>query len=405
MNLKQNENVESEKTLGKFLGILIDTIDFQRRSQGALAKEMGVTGGTLSKNLTGKTQFGFWTLVKLLSILYDDINKRQEMLYNFCSVTTSKINLRHAMEYANAKGDLQLLKFIVDREKNSSLPINREWAYVYELAWQRSSGIIAKQELLDRLEDRKGSKVIKTKEMKILYGILTCYTMCDLETYNSLFEYAAVLLPKVDEISDSFIKSAYFARIKECLAFAYLVQDNLEKCRSVCNEILELKSPENCFNLLRASALVYLAESYTFDCYDSASSYIKKSLDQLEPYYFEREKQRRQDILNTYTFIKLVNKRELENIRIYHPAEKSLFEIVKGNNQKAVEILLELESEKGCLTPMQYCYLGMAKKDVTLIENSIRLFECKGNRFYSKFPKKMLVKFTKNGTMCEGGAI
>ncbi|TPV39624.1 AimR family lysis-lysogeny pheromone receptor [Bacillus dicomae] len=405
MNLKQNENVESKKTLGKFLGSLIDTIDFQRRSQGDLAKEMGVTGGTLSKNLTGKTQFGFWTLVKLLNILYDDINKRQEMLYTFCSVTTSKINLRIAMEYANAKGDLQLLKFIVDREKNSSLPINREWAYVYELAWQRSSGFIAKQELLDRLEERKGSKVIKTKEMKILYGILTCYTICDLETYNSLFEYAAVLLPKVDEISDSFIKSAYFARIKECLAFAYLVQDNLEKCRNVCNEILELDSPENCFNLLRASALVYLAESYTFNCYDSASSYIKKSLEQLEPYYFEREKQRRQDILNTYAFIKLVNKRDLENIKIYHPAEKSLFEIIKGNNQKAVEILLELESEKGSLTPMQHCYLGIAKNDVTLIENSIRLFECEGNRFYSKLPKNMLVKLTKNGTICEGGAI
>lgn len=78
---------------------------------------MGVAGGTLSKNLTGKTQFGFWTLVKLLNILYDDINKRQEMLYTFCSVTTSKINLRIAMEYANAKGDLGLLKLIVDREK------------------------------------------------------------------------------------------------------------------------------------------------------------------------------------------------------------------------------------------------------------------------------------------------
>lgn len=214
------------------------------------------------------------------------------MLCAFCSVTTSKKNLRIAMEYANAKGDLLLLKFIVDQEKNSSLAMNREWAYVYELVWQRSSGVIAKQELLDRLEDRKGSKVIKTKEMKILYGILTCYTMCDLETYTSLFEYADVLLPKVDDISDSFIKTAYLGRIKECLSFAYLVQDKLENLRSTCHEILELEDPDCCFNLLRASALVYLAESFTFDCYESASKYIKESMEQLEPYYFEREKQR-----------------------------------------------------------------------------------------------------------------
>lgn len=104
-------------------------------------------------------------------------------------------------------------------------------------------------------------------------------------------------------------KQIYLGRIKECLSFAYLVQDKLENLRSTCHEILELEDPESCFDLLRASALVYLAESFTFECYDSASKYIKESLKQLEPYYFEREKQRRQEILNTYAFIKLINKK------------------------------------------------------------------------------------------------
>lgn len=207
--------------------------------------------------------------------------------------------------------------------------MNREWAYVYELVWQRSSGLIAKQKLLDTLEDRKGKKVIKTNEMKILYGILTCYTMCDLETYNSLSEYAEVLLPKVEEISDEFIKAAYFGRIKECLSFAYLVQDKLEDLRSTCHEILELDDLMNCFNLLRASAFVYLAESYTFECYDSSSKYIHKSLEQLGSCNFEREIQRRKLILNTFAFIKLVNKQELKNIEIYHPAEKRFSKLLK----------------------------------------------------------------------------
>lgn len=109
--------------------------------------------------------------------------------------------------------------------------MNREWAYVYELVWMRSNGVIKGKELLEKLEDRKRSKVIKTIEMKALYGILTCYTMYDLEQFNSLFEYADVLMPKVDEISDDFIRTSYFARIKECLAYAYLTQDNLEKSR------------------------------------------------------------------------------------------------------------------------------------------------------------------------------
>lgn len=405
MNLKQSENVESEKTIDKFLGSLIDTIDFQRRNQRDLAKEMGVAAGTLSKNLTGKTQFGFWSLLKLINILYDDINKRQEMLYNFCSVTTSKINLRIAMEYANAKGDLGLLKLVIDSEKKSSLAMNREWAFAYELVWMRSSGILQGKALLDELEERKKRKIIKTEEIKVLYGILTFYTMYDLEKFNSLFDYAEVMQPNIELITDEFIRAAYSARIKEGLSYAYLMQDKVDKARELCHEILNLEDHKDCFSLLRASALVYLAESYTFESYERATWYINKSLDMLDLCQSERANKRKEAILTTYAFIKLVNQQKLDNIIIYHPAEEAFFEIVKGNSQRAIEILIELEKNKGFLTPMQYCYLGIAKNDVTLIENSIMQFECEGNRFYSKFPKKILVKFTKNGTMCEGGAI
>lgn len=405
MNFNQSENVQTEKTLDKFLGRLIDTIDFQRRSQGDLAKEMGVAGGTLSKNLTGKTQFGFWSLLKLLNILYDDINKRQEMLYTFCSVTTSKINLRLAMEYANAKGDLGLLKLIVDREKKSSLATNREWAYAYELVWMRSSGILQGKALLDELEERKKRKIIKTEEIKVLYGILTFYTMYDLEKFNSLFDYAEVMQPNIELITDDFIRAAYSGRIKEGLSYAYLMQDKVDKARELCHEILHLKDDKDCFSLLRASALVYLAESYTFESYERAALYINKSLEMLDLCQSERANKRKESIFTTYAFIKLVNQQDLDNIKIYHPAEEAFLEIVKGNSQKAIEILVELERNKGFLTPMQYCYLGIAKNDITLIENSIMQFECEGNRFYSKLPKKVLVKFSKNGTMCEGGVI
>ncbi|QWH03967.1 hypothetical protein EXW52_27880 (plasmid) [Bacillus mycoides] len=402
----KREDEASEKTLENFLSEIIDEIDFQKKSQEDIAKVIGIAPGTFSKNLTGKTQFGFWNLVKLFNILYgNDFNKQREMLHTFCSVTTSKKNLRIAMEYANAKGDLSLLKLVVDQEKGSSLAMNREWAYAYELVLLRSNGTIKKQELLSELEDRKGSKVIKTKEMKVLYGILTYYTMYDLEKYNFLFEYAEMLLPDVNTITDSFIRSSYLGRIKEGLAYAYLVQDNLEVSRSLCQEILELEDPKGCFHLLRASALVYLAESCTFDCYESASEYINKSLVQLEPCHFEREIQRKQSILNTYAFIKLVNKQELNDVKIYHPAEKSFLEIINGNYENAIEILNDLEKKNGVLTPMQYCYLGIAKNDISLIEKSIVLFECAGNRFYSKLPKKIVVEFNKNGIIYEGGTI
>lgn len=115
----EREDKISEQTLNKFLSKIIDEIDFQRKNQEDIAKIIGISSGALSKNLTGKNQFGFWNIIKLFKLLYaGDINKQRKMLHTFCSVTTSKKNLRIAMEYANIKGDLALLKQIVDQEKN-----------------------------------------------------------------------------------------------------------------------------------------------------------------------------------------------------------------------------------------------------------------------------------------------
>ncbi|MDT3494946.1 AimR family lysis-lysogeny pheromone receptor [Bacillus toyonensis] len=402
---KQKKEELERKRLMKFLSILIDEIDFQRRNQEDVAKELGIRGGSFSKNLSGKSQFSFWNMIKLLNILYDaDVLKKKEMLHKFCLVTKSKQNMRIAMEYANAKGDLELLKLVVDKEKTSSLAINREWAYVYELVWMRSKGVVSGKGLLEKLEDRKSSKVIKTQEMKVLYGILTLYTMYDLEKFNSLFEYAEVLQPEVEEIPDDFIRTAYSGRIKEGLSYAYLMQDNVEKSRDLCHEIMNLRDDKNCFSLLRASALVYLAESYTFESYERASWYINKSLEMLDECHFERVMKRKENVINTYAFIKLVCNKGLEEIKIYNVCERAFYQVLIGDSDAAVRLLKESERKDGKLSPMKKCILGYALKDFKLIEESIVDFECAGNRFYSKLPRKMLVDFNKNAIIYMGDA-
>lgn len=403
--LIQKKEEFKRKALMKFLSSIIDEIDFQRRNQEDISKELGISGGALSKNLSGKTQFNFWNMIKLLNILYDDdVLRKKEMLHKFCSVTKSKQNMRIAMEYANAIGDLELLKLIVDIEKTSSLAMNREWAYVYELVWMRSKGAVSGKGLLEKLEDRKRSRVIKTQEMKVLYGILTFYTMYDLEKFNSLFEYAEVLQPKVEKIPNDFIRTAYSGRIKEGLSYAYLMQDNVEKSRELCHEIMNLKDDKNCFSLLRASALVYLAESYTFDSYERASWYINKSLEMLDVCHYERVIKRKESVINTFAFIKLVCNKGLEGIKIYNACEEAFYQVLIGHSEVAVKLLKEAERKDGKLSPMKKCILGYALKDIDLIKESIVDFECAGNRFYSKFPRKILGEFNKNGIIYMGDA-
>ncbi|MEI4605847.1 hypothetical protein WAG19_28965, partial [Bacillus cereus] len=72
----------SKQTLIKFLSEIIDEIDFQKKNQEDIAKVIGISPGTFSKNL-----------IKLSKILYvNDINKQRKMIHDFCSVTTSKKN-------------------------------------------------------------------------------------------------------------------------------------------------------------------------------------------------------------------------------------------------------------------------------------------------------------------------
>lgn len=93
--LIQKKEEFKRKALMKFLSSIIDEIDFQRRNQEDISKELGISGGALSKNLSGKTQFNFWNMIKLLNILYDDdVLRKKEMLHKFCSVTKSKQNMQ-----------------------------------------------------------------------------------------------------------------------------------------------------------------------------------------------------------------------------------------------------------------------------------------------------------------------
>lgn len=384
---------------------LIDEIDFKRLKQDELAKNLGINGSSLSKNLSGKSQFNFCNMVKLLNILYDeDVLKKKELIHRFCRGTKSKKNARIAMEYANSIGDLELLELIIGQEKTSSLAINREWAYVYELVWKRGKGILSGTGLLEELEQRKKSKVIKTKEMQILLGILTFYTMYDLEKFNSLFEYAEVLQPEVASIKDEFIKNAFSTRIKEGLAYAYLTADKIEKARALCYEIINTKDENNCLLLLRASAFVYLGESYMNDNYLQAEWHIKKSLELLGDCHFERMIKRKRNILNTYAFLKLVHGKTVNFIEECDRAEQAFNEIIHGDREKAKRLLNELRMKNGKLTAMQTCLLGMACNDIDLINKSIEMYECAGNRFYSKFARIILVDINKNGTIYVGDA-
>ncbi|CRG03431.1 Uncharacterised protein [Streptococcus pneumoniae] len=56
-----------------------------------------------------------------------------------------------------------------------------------------------------------------------------------------------------------------------------------------------------------------------------------------------------------------------------------------GKFQQAIYILEQIRLKNGELTPLQTCYMGMAKKDVQLIKKSIDMFKANNDFLYVKF--------------------
>ncbi|PGO69439.1 transcriptional regulator, partial [Bacillus cereus] len=64
--------------------------------------------------------------------------------------------------------------------------------------------------------------------------------------------------------------------------------------------------------------------------------------------------------------------------------------------QQAINILEEIRSKRKTLTPLQTCYLGMAKKDIHLIKQSIDMFKVNNDFLYVKFAELIYDEYTEN---------
>ncbi|MGU9541218.1 AimR family lysis-lysogeny pheromone receptor [Bacillus cereus] len=386
-----------------WLANIIDQIDFQRKNRETIAKSLGISGPAFSKNLSGKTELGFLNMVKLVEDLFEDPFERAYMIRDFCRRTNSKKNIRIAMEYGNALGDLELLRIAIQRGITSNNVKTYEWACVYELVWMRLKKIISNASFIEELEERKKSKIAKNEEMKIMLDILTLYTMYDLRDFKILSERIENLQCKIEKISNNFIRDLYSNRVKEWYAYALLMDEQIEKSREVCHSILNVYDEHGYLHLLKVSALGYLGESYV-ENYEQAIWYLNKGITLLNQCQFEKAQNRKKDFLNMRSYLRMIHGKDMHDLQIYDEGEWSLYYIVTGDRERAIRILRNRELTDGSLSPMKLCYLGWALEDKEILKKSIELFCSQGCKFYSYLPRKKLVGINKNGIIYTGDA-
>ncbi|KAA6457033.1 MULTISPECIES: AimR family lysis-lysogeny pheromone receptor [Bacillus cereus group] len=375
------------KTLNKLIVKLDSELAAQKITYTQLSKVWGISVSGVSDVFRGEREISLCYLAKTLVLLYENHKTRRDMLKTYLDVAKPE-NSREAMEYLSLRGEFDLLKTLIDREKNSDTEENAEWACVYDLIYLKSQEEIELPDYHEELEEMKEKN--QNADMQVLIGILLCYTSYQLGDYRLLTKRMTKLERKVSKIKNKFIKKCHNVRIKEGLASIKLTSDELQEVRGICDKVLILCENEPHLLINKARALWLKAESFIFDDYERSLMLFNDALAILNDNINPEIVKKRKAIIKTIQFLKIYHNRDLDTLGIMEDGERAFYEIRMGNFDRAVKILMSIKNKNGELSSFELVYLGMAKNEREIIKQGLRKFEEKNSLFYARFAKKEL---------------
>ncbi|MED1640055.1 AimR family lysis-lysogeny pheromone receptor [Bacillus thuringiensis] len=375
------------KTLNKLIVKLDSELAAQKITYTQLSKVWGISVSGVSDVFRGEREISLCYLAKTLVLLYENHKTRRDMLETYLDVAKPE-NSREAMEYLALRGEFDLLKTLIDREKNSDTEENAEWACVYDLIYLKSQEGIELPDYHEELEEMKEKN--QNADMQVLLGILLCYTSYQLGDYRLLTKRMTKLERKVSKIKNKFIKKCHNVRIKEGLASIKLTSDELQEVRGICDKVLILCENEPHLLINKARALWLKAESFIFDDYEQSLMLFNDALAILNDNINPEIVKKRKAIIKTIQFLKIYHNRDLDTLGVMEDGERAFYEIRMGNFDRAVKILMSIKNKNGELSSFELVYLGMAKNDRETIKLGLRKFEEKNSLFYARFAKKEL---------------
>ncbi|PFP97663.1 transcriptional regulator [Bacillus cereus] len=386
---------QKQQVMSNILTKLKDDLFSSKVTRSDLASYIGVAKSTLSDILNEHTEVSFIYLIKMIMKIYDNPlpDLKDDMILNYL-IYAKPENRREALEYSLFQRDFDFLNDLIEKDMNSKTEENQEWAKVYGLIYKHLNDAENYDPYVfhEELEEYKG--VVKTKEMKVLIGILICQTLYQLEEYTVLFKRIGHIEKEIKKISNKYIRSSFQVRLKEGMNVTYLMQNKIEKARESCISLLEVCDKHVNFTLQKSNALFNLGESYIFENYVQSKHFLERSLLELDNESFsqnEKIKRKARKIQDTLTFLKILHYRDLDTLpKVLNKDDQAFLEFKRGNLITAEILLGEMLNENGNLDSFTTCYLGLVRDDRSLIEKSYRMFLDKNNLFYSNLPKLYL---------------
>lgn len=213
--------------------------------------------------------------------------------------------------------------------------------------------------------------------LQVLHLFLLVYAHNDMKKYGSMDKYMDVILESLLKINEPLFHYYMKLRFDELTFQHYWKTNNILLAKKFAYKFINAGlSPKK-----QAAMNHHLALCHVFEDYHTAMSYVDKSLEITKQYELNRYKQ----ILlnNTAPFIAAFHEKA-ENIHTTDLVEKAHVAIANNDRSTGIRILSSL----GSLTPFQESYLGLAKRDLTMLENAKRRFiHDNGDLFFAQLPE------------------
>ena len=300
---------------------------------------------------------------------YEESVKKVASYFLKTNCTRSK---KIGMEFLYINGRYKDLQQLIIKNENSTSASNREWARVYQIMSNARKGQTPSIQLMNEIQffETKDPIVEILLEFSkvIVYSQARNYTF-----FGSSIDKIDNLMPKC---SNSFLRNCFKRRISLLMFCYYWSRNELIIARKIAFELLSESIDARTKVRLHSG----LGLTYLFDTYEQGIYHLNKALDIAKKHNIKHLLYRVENhIIPFYSacFGKV------DHIKTEAISEQAHIEIVKGNKQKAIDLLNQIENK----SPFQYYYLGLAKEDHKILERSYNMFLIERNDyFYSRLP-------------------
>ncbi|MBM6616540.1 AimR family lysis-lysogeny pheromone receptor [Bacillus suaedaesalsae] len=320
----------------------------------------------------------FCKSISLVEEIYEnDFTTQKSKLIELITNSTSFQTRRLGMEYYITQGEAELLESLIESEKESTDPLNREWAYTYEILLKKNKGLLYG----DRLNETVLSMKSTSKETHLLLCILHMFGVYQAGQYESFFKVSEAILPEVQQIEDTFIRNSYELHLLELYCFSHLLMNQIDACRNKAMFMIE-KAKANRFPISAINAYHNLAHSYMFESFDKAVQYLDQGQLLISLLPEDKAANRQRELNKTRDFLRSLWKKELETTP-EDIVERAHRYIVRGEKEKGLRILDEIKIKQGNnLSAFQWYYyaLGTGKEEHFL--RAKQIFSAKKDKFF-----------------------